>query len=173
LKLWVAGNEGDGAEVETVVQNFVGDIAREHAVDADLHAGMQLTEFCESGEQGVDGAFVYAERELAALEAFEFGQTLGDFVAEIDEALGVVFEQGAGVSHAHGACAAHEEGLAEAVFKFADGKADSGLSAVKTLGGARKAAFLGDHEKNLQLTQIHGFASAREYKTGLSKAEQR
>jgi len=149
LELRVARNEGDGAEVQAVVQNFVRNVAGEHAVDSDLHSGMQLAEFCQGGEEGVDGAFVYAEGEFAALEAFEFGEALGDFVTEIDEAFGVVFEKSAGVGHAHGARAADEQGLSKAIFEFTDGEADGGLGAIETFGGAGKAAFLGDHEKNL------------------------
>ena len=34
-------------------------------------------------------------------------------------------------------------------------QADRGLSAVETFGGAREAAFFGDHEKDLKFAEIH------------------
>ena len=120
LQLRVARNEGDGAEIEAVVEDFVRDVAGKHAVHAHLHAGMFFAEDGERGEQSVDGAFVDAQRKFAALEAFELGEALFDFVAEVEEALGVVLQQGAGVGHAHRAGATDKERLAEAVFEFAN-----------------------------------------------------
>jgi hypothetical protein len=119
-------------------------------MDANEDARMKLAEGGEGREKSVNGAFVDAEGELAAGERFEFAKSFFYFVAEIDQALGVVQEKSAGVGEADGACAADEERLAEAVFELADGEADGRLRAVKALGGAGEAAFLGNHKKNLE-----------------------
>jgi hypothetical protein len=47
LELRLLGNVGDGAYVEAVVEDFVGDVAGEHAMDADQHAGMELAKGAE------------------------------------------------------------------------------------------------------------------------------
>jgi hypothetical protein len=123
-------------------------------VDADLYAGMFLAEDGKGGKESVDGGFVDAEREFAALEAFEFGETFFDFVAEVDEALGVVFQEGSGIGEADWAGAANEKRLAERVLELADGEADGGLGAVKTLAGAGEAAFFRHHQKNLKFAEV-------------------
>jgi len=104
----------------------------------------------------VYGTFVNAERELAALQALEFGEAFFHFIAEVDEALGIIFQEGSGIGEAHGASAADEKRLAERVFELANCKADGGLSAVKALGGTREAAFFCHHEKSLKFTEVHG-----------------
>ena len=159
LELRVARDERDGAEIEAVVQDFVRNVARKHAVNAHLNAGVEFAELSERREKCVDGAFVDAERKFAAFEALEFGEALFDFVAEIDEAFGIVAEKGSCVGQADGACAADEKRLAERVFELANSQTDRRLRAVKTLGGAREAAFLGDHQKNLEFTEIHASPS--------------
>jgi len=136
LELGVAWDEGNGAEVETVVQDLVRNVARKHAVNADLDAGMQLTELRERREKSVDGAFVDSERKLAALEAFEFGKAFLDFVAEINEALGVIPQESSGVREADGAGSSDKERLAERVLQLANGQTDGWLSAIKALGSA-------------------------------------
>ena len=161
LELRLLRNVGDGADIEAVVEDFVGDVARKHAMDADENAGVELAERGEGGQQGVDGAFVDAEREFAARERFEFAKPFFYFVAEIDQALGVVHEEGAGVGEADGAGATDEERLAEAVLEFANGEADGRLRAVKAFGGAGEAAFLGDHQKYLEFSEIHGDSPSR------------
>jgi hypothetical protein len=105
-------------------------------VNADLDAGMQLTELRERREKSVDGAFVDSERKLAALEAFEFGKAFLDFVAEIDEALGVIPQESSGVREADGAGSSDKERLAERVLQLANGQTDGWLSAIKALGSA-------------------------------------
>lgn len=40
LELGVARHEGNGTEVQAIIKHFMRNIAREHAVDAHLHAGM-------------------------------------------------------------------------------------------------------------------------------------
>jgi hypothetical protein len=108
LELRVARDEGNGAKIEAVVQDFVRNVAGKHAVNAHLDAAVEFAEFGEGGKKSVDGAFVDPEREFAALEAFEFRKTLFDFVAEVDEALGVIAEKGARIGQADGAGAADE-----------------------------------------------------------------
>ena len=100
----------------------------------------------------MNGAFIDAQGKLAALQTFQLAQTLLDLVAEIQETLGVFAQQDAGVRKANGAGAADEERLAEGVLEFTDAEADSGLSAVQALGGAGKAAFASDGQKDLQLS---------------------
>jgi len=153
-ELGVAGHERDGAEIEAVVQDFMRNVARKHAMDADLDAGMFFAEFGEGGEKGVDGAFVYAEREFAALQALEFGEALFDFIAEIDKAFRIVLQKGSRIGEADRSRAADEERLAEGVLKLADGEADGGLGAVQALAGAGKAAFFCHHQKYLQFTEV-------------------
>ena len=155
LQLGVAGDERDRAEIETVVDDFVGDVAGKHSVQTDLHAGMRFAEFGERRKQGMDGAFVDAEGEFTALEALKLHEPFLDLIAEVEEALGVFAQQGAGVGQADRAGTADEERLAEGFFEFADGKANGGLGAVKTLGGTGKAAFASDGEKDLQFAKIH------------------
>jgi hypothetical protein len=148
--LRVAGNEGDGAEVETVVDDFVGDVAGKHTMETNLNTGVSFAEFGERGEEGVDGAFIDAEGELATLKTLELQETFFDLVAEVEEAIGVFAEELAGVGKADRAGAADEERLAEGVFKFTNGQADSGLRAVETFRGTRKAALAGNSKKNLE-----------------------
>jgi hypothetical protein len=124
-------------------------------VDADLDARMFFAEDGKGREQSVNGAFIYAEGELAAFEPFEFAETFFDFVAKIEQALGVFLEEDAGIGEADGAGAADEKWLAEGVFQLANAEADGGLGTKKTLAGAGETALLGNHEKNLQFAQIH------------------
>src|SRR5690242_11037621 len=156
LQLGIARDKRDGAQVEAIIQHFVGNIAGKHAVDANLHAGMKLTEFPEGGEQGMDGAFVDAEGKLAAADFLQFGQALFDFVAQIDEAVGVIAQEGTRVGQADGARAADKEGLAEVVFELADGQADGGLGAKEALRGTGKAALARDGQEYLEFAQVHG-----------------
>src|SRR4030081_464178 len=44
LQLRIARNVGDGAEVQTVVEDFMRNVARKHAMHADLHARMFFAE---------------------------------------------------------------------------------------------------------------------------------
>jgi len=72
-------------------------------------------------------------------------------------ALGVVSKKGARVREADGACAANKERLAEGILEFANRQTDGRLSAIEPLGRAGEAAFLGDHEKDLEFTEVHTF----------------
>lgn len=116
----------------------------------DLNTGVGFAELGEGGEERVNGAFVDAEGELAALKTLEVEKTFLDLVAEIEEALSVFAEERASVGEADRAGATDEERLAEGVFELADGQTDGGLSAVETFRGAREAAFAGNCKKNLK-----------------------
>jgi len=121
-------------------------------VDADLHAGMCFAKASQDREQGVDRAFVGAEGELAALEAFKFEEALLDLVAEIEKTFGVFAEKGAGIGETHGPGAADKERLLQGLFELADGEADGRLGAIEAFGSAAEASFLGYGQKNLQFT---------------------
>src|SRR5262245_19025970 len=136
-QLWIARHIRNGAEVEAVVQNFVGNVAGKHTMNADLNARVEFAEFGEGREMRMDGAFVDAEREFAALEAFELGEAFFDFVAQVDEALGVVSQEDTGVGETYRARASHKKRLAYGIFQLADRQAHRGLRAVQTLAGAR------------------------------------
>ena len=151
-QLRIARDKGNGTQVEAVIDDLVGNVAGEHAMEPDLDPGVGLPEACKGWEQGVDGAFIDAERELTALEAFEFHQALLDLVAEIQEAFGVFAEECTGIGKADGAGATYEKGLAERVLEFADSEADSGLGAVEAFGRPGEAAFTSNGQKDLQFS---------------------
>ena len=151
----IARHKGNGAEIEAVVQDLVGNIAGKHAVNAHVDPGMQFAKFGKGGKKGVNGAFVDTERKFTAVEALECVESLFDFVAEVDETLGVISEKCAGIGQTHRASATNEERLAEGVLELADSQTDGRLRAVKTLGSAREAAFLCDGQKHLELREIH------------------
>jgi hypothetical protein len=124
-------------------------------MDTDQDAGMELAKGGKGWEESVDRAFVHAKGELATGQAFQLAKSFFYFVAQIDQALGVVQEKSASVGEADGAGAPDEERLAEAILEFADGEADGWLGAVQAFGGAGKAAFLGNHQKYLEFPEIH------------------
>jgi hypothetical protein len=159
LELGVARHKGDGTEVQAIIEHFMRNIAGEHAVDTHLHAGMLFAKLTQSGEEGVNGALIHSKREFATLESLKLGEAFLDLIAEIDEAFGVVFQEGPRIGEADGPRATDKKRLPERVFKLADRQADGGLGAVKTLSRAREAAFLGNHQKYLKFTQIHGSPS--------------
>ena len=152
LKLRIARDKGNRAEIEAVVDHFVGNIAGEHAMKADLNAGVGFAEASEGGEEGMDGALVDAEGEFAALEALEFHEALFDLVAEIEEAFGVLAEKGAGVGEADGARPPDEERLAEGFLELTNGEADGGLGTVEAFGSPGETAFAGNSQKDLQFS---------------------
>jgi len=163
-KLGIAGHEGNRAEIQAVVQNFMRDVPRKHAMHADLHAGVLFPEFGQGRKECVDGALVHAQGELAALQALQFGEPFFYLIAEVDQALRIVLQKGSRIGEADRSRAADEERLAEGVLKLADGQADGGLGTVKALGGAGEAALLRHHQKYLQFAEVQGasrFASIR------------
>src|SRR6266487_890756 len=109
----IAWNERDRTEIQTVVQHFMRDVPRKHAVDAHLDARMYFTKFGEGREESVDGTLVYAEGEFASLQTLQFGEPFFDFIAEVDQPFSVILQERSSVREADGPCAADEEGLTE------------------------------------------------------------
>src|SRR6266852_4041341 len=132
------------------------DVARKHAVDAHLDTRMLFTKFGKGGEESVNGTFVHTHGEFAALQSLEFGESFFDFIAQVNQALGIVLQKGSRIGEANGARATNEERLAKRVLEFADSKADGGLGTVEALASARKAAFFRDHEEYLQFAEVQG-----------------
>ena len=56
----------------------------------------------------MNGTFVDAEGKFAALQALEFAKALFYFIAQVEQALGVVLQQRSGVGQAHWTRAADE-----------------------------------------------------------------
>src|SRR5712664_3502776 len=156
LKLGVAGHVRDRAEIQAVVQDFMRDVPRKHAVHAYLDARMLFPELGQGGEKSVDGALVHSQREFAALQALQFGEPFFDFIAEVDQALRIVLQERSRIRKADWPGATDKERLAERVLKLADGQAYGRLGAVKALGGAGEATLFRHHYKDLQSTEIQG-----------------
>ena len=165
LQLRLTGHEGNRAQVETVIEHFVRNVPRVDAVHADLHAGMLLVEARQRRNQRMDGAFVDPQGELAAPQAIQISQPLLYFVAQVEEPLGVLLEELAGVGEADGARAAHKQRLAQGVLELADGQADGRLGAIKLFGGPGKAALAGHRQKHLQFAEIHGVSLRKGLRT--------
>ena len=149
LKLGIAGHVRNRAKIQAIVQHFMRDVPRKHAVHAHLNARMLLAKFGQGREQGMNGAFIYTEGKFTALQAFEFGQSFFDFIAQIDQALGVILEKRSRIGKANGSGAANEERLSERILELADRQTNGRLGAVKAFPGSRKTALLRDHQKNL------------------------
>jgi len=116
---------------------------------------MQFAERGKRRKKRMDRALVDAKGKFTTLEAFQFGQALFDFIAEIDKALGIVPKKSPRIGQANGTGSADKKGLAEGVFELAYREADGRLSAIKALGCARETAFFRDCQKNLEFTKIH------------------
>src|SRR6201999_1173801 len=58
LQLWLAWDERNRANVETIVEHFVGNVARKHPVHANLDAGGSRAECGQRGQQRVNRTFV-------------------------------------------------------------------------------------------------------------------
>ncbi len=50
LQLRVAGNEGNSAKIQTIIDDFMGNIPGKHAMQAHLDAGMGFAEFRQCRE---------------------------------------------------------------------------------------------------------------------------
>src|SRR6267154_6783593 len=130
LQLRIARNIRDCADVQTIVQHFVRNISRKHSMNAHLNARMHFAEFGERGKQGMDGAFVDAQGQLPALQPLQLAQALFYFVAQVQQALGVIFQKDASVGQAYRARAAHKQWLAQRIFQLANTQADGWLGAI-------------------------------------------
>src|SRR6266446_1744321 len=125
------------------------DIPGKHAVHPHLHSRMQLAKFRQSWKQCVDRTLIHAEREFTALQPFQLAETLLHFIAQIDQPLGVVLEQGSRIGEANRPRPADEERLTQPVLQLANGQTDGRLLAIETLRRPREAALLRDHQKYL------------------------
>ena len=153
-KLRVPRDKRDRSQIQPVVQDFMRDVPGEHAVYTHLNAGMPFTKLGQCGEQGVNRALVDAQREFAALQSLQFGETLLDFIAQVDQAFCVVFQKCARISETDGPRPSDEERLSERVLQLADRQADGRLGAIKALRGAGKTAFFCHHQEYLQFAEI-------------------
>ena len=99
----------------------------------------------------MDRAFIYSQAQFAAAQALEVFHPFLDFVAQVEQALGVIAQKFAGVGELHLARAAHEQRLAHRFFELADDDAHRRLRAVKFFRRARKALLFRDGEKYMQL----------------------
>ena len=120
-------------------------IPGEHAVHAHLHSRMQLAKSCQRGKQCVDRTLVHAKRKFTPLQTLQFAEPFLDLIAQIDQALGVVLEEGSRISEPNRPRSADEEGLTQPVLQLANGQADGRLRAIETLRRPREAAFLRHH----------------------------
>ena len=149
-ELGLLRNKRRDAEVQAIVQQFGGNVPRKRAAHGQMHLRKKLPVTGQHGQQGMNGAFVHAKRELAAAAGAEVVHGAPDFVAEIEDAFGIADQEAAGIGKLAGASPAGEQGFADLVFEFANGDADGGLGAVKLLRGAGEAALAGDREKHVK-----------------------
>ena len=52
---------------------------------ANLDAGVSVSEFGQSRQQRVDRALIDSQRQLPALQPLQFGESLGDLIAQIQQ----------------------------------------------------------------------------------------
>jgi hypothetical protein len=140
-------------------------------MDPDLHSRVELAEARQGREERVNGAFVDAKGKFAAGEALEVGETLAGFIAEIQEALGVILEESSRIGQANGTSPTDEDGLADRFLELADGLADGGLCPIELLSGAGEAAVPRHGKKDFEFGEVHGIPSGL-YKSRLSRLEQ-
>src|SRR5262249_2826491 len=148
LQLRVARHVGNRTEIQAIVQDFMGDVAREHAMHPNLDARMLLAEFCNRGHERMNRAFIYTEGKLAPLQAFEFTKPLFDFIAKIDQAFGIVLQKSPGIGEANRPRPTYKKPLAQIFLKLANRQADRGLRTIKAFRSARKTAFACDRKKD-------------------------
>src|SRR6185437_10302996 len=103
------------------------------------NAGMFFAETVERGQERMDRAFVYANGDVATLEAAKFANALLDFFAEIEHPIRIFQKQRAGVRERASARPAHEKRLSDPVLEFADRDAHCRLRAIEFFRGAREA----------------------------------
>lgn len=157
-ELRIFGTEREDAELDGVKEDFVGDAAGERALDGELDAWVLAAEFVEQGEEVETGVLVGGEVEAALVEFAQFSERADGVCAKVQEFLGVLPEEQAGVGKGSVACGAVEQDLAQLAFKLCDGLADGGLCAMEASGGAGEASLLGHCQKCLHLYQIQGLA---------------
>ena len=96
-ELLLLRNEGDHAEIEPVIEELGGDVAREGASDREADVGAEAAVTHQGGQECVDGAFVDAKGELAAAaSARRSSRARLVSWAQVQHALGVVDQELAG-----------------------------------------------------------------------------
>ncbi len=149
------GNERRHAQIEPVVQQLRRNIARKRPADRQMNVGIELAVTGQRGQQRVNRAFVDAKGKLAVPAGAQIRHGAGDFLAEIEHALGVGGQELPGVGKLAGAGAAREQRFADGLFELADGDAHRGLGAEQLLGGAGKAALAGHGEEYVEFGKVH------------------
>src|SRR5580658_3032729 len=144
LEFRILRNVGDRSEIEAIIQDLARNVARKNSLHRDAHPGIGLMKLREKRQQSVDRTFVGAERELPDVEAFQSLQAFYQFVAQIQQALGIVLQELAGVGQLDLARAANHQWLAERILELAHGNANGGLGAEELFGGAGEASLLRD-----------------------------
>src|SRR5689334_20195161 len=159
LKAGILGFVGEDSEFGAVAQDIVGNVAAEGAFDGDTNHGMQAAEFGEHRKQVKDGEFVGGDHQLAFLQLAEFGEGFGGFGSEIDQLLGVLVEDSAGIGQHAFAGGAVEESFAKFVLQLADSLADRRLGAEKFVGSAGETALAGYRQEDFELGKVHGLVN--------------
>ena len=98
------------------------------------------------------------ERELGTVSVGQFAkfrERLGGLGAEVDQLLGVLVQDLAGIGENSFARGAVEQGFAELVFELADGLADGRLGAEKLVGSAGEPALASYGKEDFQLRKLH------------------
>src|SRR5467141_2788977 len=116
-----------------------------HAVHAHLHSGMQLAKLCQRGKQCMDRTLVHAKRKFTPLQTLQFAEPFLDLIAQIDQALGVVLEEGSRISEPNRPRSADEEGLTQPVLQLANGQLVGGCLAYKPSDRPDEVPSLGNH----------------------------
>ena len=96
-QLRFARHKRDHPQIQPVIQNLRGHVAREGSPHGDVHLGIELPVAHQDRQQRVDGAFVDAQGEFAAAAAAQILHGALDFLAQIEHALGVARQQLSGV----------------------------------------------------------------------------
>ena len=88
-QLLFLGDKGDDSQIEMIVQQFRGDIARIGSPHGQAHVGIEPPVARQRGKQGMDGAFVDSQRQLAATAAAQVIDRAPDLLPQIEHALGI------------------------------------------------------------------------------------
>jgi len=149
------------AEVQAIVEQLGRNVARKRPAHRQANFRMDAPVTGQHRQQRVYGTFVDAQGELAVLAGAQIGHGPGDFLPQIEHALGIAGQELSGVGEMSRAGAAREERLAHGFFQLADGNADRRLRTEEFLRRAGEAAFAGHGQEYVQFSQVHGRDSVR------------
>ena len=142
--------ERQRAEVEAALLHLDRNLPRRHAAHVDGDVGNALPEARHQRQQRVHGRLVGADQHAAAAQVAQLAHRRFGLLGEPHEPLPVVLQHAARVGQRAALRRAVEQLLAEVGFETPDGLADGRLRAMHLGGGARKAALLGDGQKDPQ-----------------------